>query len=277
VRANVSRTMFRAFSIGRVCSIRLDVHASWFPLFALVAITIANAAPVGALGPIGAYAVGAVAALVLFASVLVHELAHALTARRFGVATSSIQLFLFGGVATLEAEPPTPAADALVALAGPAISAVVALAAYGALRGVDLVVPARYADAAASILAYVTVANAVLAGFNLIPGYPMDGGRVLRALLWQLRGSRDGATATAALVGIGFGLCFAAAGVITVAVTRMWQFGWYVVIAGFLVKTSWTQYRALRRAPMRVVSLRPSLPVSEASSVAVRTADQWSV
>jgi len=89
-----------------LCGIRLDVHASWFPIYALIAATIANAEPVRCFGWIDAYAVGAVAALVLFASVVVHELAHALTARRFGVQTSSISLFLFGGVATLEAEPP---------------------------------------------------------------------------------------------------------------------------------------------------------------------------
>jgi len=268
--------MIRAFSIGRLCGIRLVVHASWFPIYALVAVTIANAAPLGAFGAIGAYAIGAAAALVLFGSVVIHELAHALTARRFGVQTASIQLFLFGGMATLEAEPPNPPADALVALAGPAMSALVALAAYGAMHAVNGIVPARYADATAAILAYVTFANAVLAGFNLIPGYPMDGGRVLRALLWQLRGDRDRATATAALVGIGFGLCFAIAGLVTVAVTRIWQFGWYVVIAGFLVRTSWVQYRTLRR-PMTVVTLRPTRPVSEGASVAVRTADRWSV
>jgi Zn-dependent protease len=269
--------MFRAFSIGRICGIRLDVQPSWFAIYALVAVTIANAAAIGALGRFGGYAIGALAAFMLFASVVVHELAHALVARRFGVQTSSIALFLFGGVATLEAEPPTPAADALVAVAGPAMSAAIALAAFGALHAVDWVVPVRYADAAASTLAYVTVANAVLAAFNLIPGYPMDGGRVLRALLWQLRGDRDRATATAALVGIGFGLCFAAGGLVAVAATRTWQFAWYVVIAGFLVRTSWNQYRGLRRTPVPVVTLRPSRPVSEVSSAGVRTADRWSV
>jgi Zn-dependent protease len=246
-RANVVQTMFRAFPIGRLFGIRLDVHPSWFPIYALVAATVANTAPLAALGWIRAYGIGAAAALALFASVVIHELAHALTARRFGVQTSSIALFLFGGVATLEDEPPSPLTDALVALAGPAMSATIALAAYAAMHAVDWVVPLRYADAAATILAYITIANAVLAGFNLIPAFPMDGGRVLRAILWQLRRDRDRATATAALVGIGFGLCFAAAGLIAVAATRTWQFGWYVVVAAFIVRTGWVQYRALRR------------------------------
>ncbi|HEY5349473.1 MAG TPA: site-2 protease family protein [Candidatus Lustribacter sp.] len=270
--------MFRAYPIGRLCGIRLDVHASWFPIYALVALTIANAEPIHALGWAAATAVGAAAALVLFASVLVHELAHALTARWFGVQTSSIALFLFGGVAMLEAEPPGPLADALVALAGPAMSAAVALAAFGALHAVDPIVPSAYADVAASVLAYVTFANAVLAAFNLIPAYPMDGGRVLRALLWRLRGDRDRATATAALVGIGFGLCFAVVGIVAVVATRTWQFAWYIAVAGFLVRTSWVQYRALRGGAPLTVSVRPSRPpASEAVSVGARTADRWSV
>jgi Zn-dependent protease len=139
---------------------------------------------------------------------------------------------------------------------------------------VDLVVPVRYADAAESILAYVTVANAALALFNLIPAYPMDGGRVLRALIWQVRGDRDGATATAALVGIAFGGCFAAAGILAVAATRTWQFVWYVAIAAFLVRSCVVQYRGLRRDGS--ISARSTRRVSAAVSVGARTADQLS-
>jgi Zn-dependent protease len=267
--------MLRAFPIGRFFGIRLDVHTSWLPIYALVTLTIANAGPIGALGRAQSLAIGAVAALVLFGSVVIHEFAHALTARRFGVATRSIALFLFGGVATLEAEPPTPLADAAVALAGPAVSAVIAALAYGALRLVDLVVPARLADAAAEILAYITFANAVLAGFNLIPAYPMDGGRVLRALLWAIRGDRDGATASAAIVGIGFGVCFAGAGIAAAALTHTWQFAWYIFVAAFLVRTCVVQYRTLRRANAPV-SVRPTRPLSGGVSVGVRTADQLS-
>jgi Zn-dependent protease len=268
--------MFRAVTIGRLGGIRFDVHASWLPIYALVTLTLAGVAPIGAVGLVGAYALAAAGALVLFASVVVHELAHALVARRFGVQTTSIALFLFGGVATLEEEPPTPAADALVALAGPAMSVALAALAFGAMNLVDAFVPPAYADAAASLLAYVTVANAMLAVFNLIPAYPLDGGRVLRALLWRLRDDREGATATAALVGMVLAVCFAAGGVIAVAATRTWQFGWYVVVAGFLLRTCWIQYRALRRVP-GAVSVRPTLPASAAVSGGVRTADRWSV
>jgi Zn-dependent protease len=268
--------MLRAFPIGRLFGIRFDVHTSWLPIYVLVVVTMANVGPVAALGPAGAYAVAALAAFALFGSVIVHEIGHALTARRFGVRTRSIALFLFGGVATLEAEPPTPLADALVALAGPAVSACLALLAYGAMHLVDAVVPFRYADAAASVLGYVIVVNAMLAGFNLIPAYPMDGGRVLRAILWRARRDRDRATASVALVGIGFGICFAAGGAIAALVTHTWQFAWYVVIAAYLLRSCAVQYRALRRAGA-IVSVRPSRPVSGVASVAIRIANRLSV
>jgi len=265
--------MFRAFPIGRVFGIRLDVHASWLPIYALITAALANVAPIAALGIVPAYAIAAAGALLLFASVVVHELAHALTARRFGVRTSSIALFLFGGVATLECEPPAPGPDALVALAGPAISVVVAAAAYGTMFLVDAVIPAHFSDAAASILAYLTFVNAVLAGFNLLPAYPMDGGRVLRALLWQIRGDRDRATVTAALVGIAFGVCFAAGGVVAVAVTHTWTFAWFVAVAAFLMRTCIVQVRELRRSDANAI-LRSTRPASASVSVGVRTANQ---
>jgi Zn-dependent protease len=258
--------MPRVFPAGRYCGIRLDVHASWFVIYAFVAWTLASDAPIAALGRGPSIAVGAIAALALFASVVVHELGHALVARAFGIGTRSIALFVFGGVATLEREPQRPAVDALVALAGPAVSAVVAALAYGALRSVDRVVPAGLSDAAATIFAYGIWVNAMLAIFNLIPAYPMDGGRVLRALLWWLRGTRDGATATAALVGIGLALVLAFAGVVAGVATRTWQFGWYVLLAAFLVRQSWEQYRALRP---RVATVTPaSLPAPGAGAPA---------
>jgi Zn-dependent protease len=255
--------MARAFTIGRLCGIRIDVHASWFIIFAFVTLTIAKTAPMSALGGVQSYALAGLAAVALFASVVVHELAHALVARRFGVRTHAISLFLFGGVATLECEPPSPLADALVALAGPAMSAALALAAFGALHVAGAVVPTTAFDIVAAVLAYLTVVNGVLAAFNLIPAYPMDGGRVLRALMWKLRRDRNGATASAALVGMVFAAVFAAAGVIAVAATRTWQLGWYVVLAGFVFRQCWVQYRTLHR--LRVAPAR--LPIVAAGAI----------
>lgn len=271
--------MLRAFPIGRLFGIRLDVQTSWFPVFALIVALLAHVPALAALGTGPAYAIAALAAIVLFASVVVHELAHALTAGRFGVGTRSITLFSFGGIALLEAEPPEPLADALVALAGPAASGVVALAGFGAMHLVDAVVPAHFTDAAASMLAYVTVANAALAVFNLIPAYPMDGGRVLRAIVWYARGDRDRATSAAALTGAVIGMCVAAGGIAAAVVTKTWQFAWLPIVAAYLVRASISQYLTLRRAAGPVetlVSVRSTQSASGVVSVGSRTANQSS-
>ena len=258
--------MLRSFPIGRLFGIRLDVHASWFLIYALVTGMIANAAPIAAFGRVTSLAIGAASALAIFASVLVHELAHALVARRFGVRTTSIELFLFGGVAMIEAEPPTPLADALVAFAGPLASALLAAAGLLLVPDVDRFVPPALSSAAVAALIYVAYANGVIAVFNLVPAYPMDGGRILRAAIWALRRDRDGATASVALVGIGLALALAVTGIAAVAATHQWTFGWYVVLASYLVYQCTVQYRSLRRTPAR--STAPALRPAAAEAVA---------
>jgi Zn-dependent protease len=251
--------MPRAFSLGRVVGIRLDVHASWFVLYVLFAWTLASDAPIAALGRIDALAIGAAGALGLFACVLAHEFGHALVARAFGIGTRSIALVLFGGVATLEREPARPGVDALIALAGPVVSALLAVLAYSLLHVVDRIVPAGASDAAAAIVAYAIWVNAMLALFNLIPAYPMDGGRLLRAALWSLRGDRDRATVNASLVGIVLATAAGLAGLVAVVVTRAWPFAWYVSVAVFIAGQSWDAYRELR--PRRSVASTPPLPL----------------
>lgn len=237
--------MLRAVSIGRVFGVRLDVHASWLLVFALVTAGLARAAPFAALGGAWAVLFAALAAFGLFAGVVLHEFGHAFAARLFGVRTRSIALFVFGGTATLEGEPPTPRADALVALAGPAASALIAAAAYGLLLGIDAFAPAASAGPLAALCAYAVVANAMLAAFNLLPAYPMDGGRVLRAVLWQLRGDRDAATRKVLLAGIALAACVAAAGATAAVVMRTWEFAWYAAVGAYLLRHCWS----LRRAP----------------------------
>lgn len=235
----------QTFVLGRLFDIRVGVHVSWLAVYAFMTFALARA--VGTLSQPQAYAFGAVCALALFASVVAHELAHALVARRFGVRTSAITLFLFGGVATLEREPSSPKADALIALAGPAMSAALAACALAVLIALDRFAPAgALPDALALLASYVMLANAVLAIFNVLPAYPMDGGRVLRALIWRRSGDHVAATTTASRVGMIFALLFVAAGVLVVAATHDATYGWYVVLGAFLLRQGWSHERATR-------------------------------
>jgi Zn-dependent protease len=156
-----------------------------------------------------------------FASILAHEFGHALVARRYGVRTQSIDLWALGGVARLDRESPTPRADGLIAVAGPAVSLLIGLAAFGA--GIAL---------QSTVLVWIGFVNGVLAVFNMLPGAPLDGGRVLRAVRWARTGNKYRATRDAGnagrvlgwgLVGLGFVMMLNG------------QFGVFVMITGLFI------------------------------------------
>src|SRR5579872_1658653 len=197
--------MVGTYSLGKIFRIRVGLHVSWIVLFLFVVWAIASS--LSELRHPLAFGLATVCALLLFTSVVVHEFAHALVARRFGVQTRGITLFIFGGVATLENEPPTPRAEAAIAIAGPLMSGLVALVCYGLMLTVDRIGTGPVAVAFSLTLAYIAVANAVLALFNLVPAFPMDGGRVLRALFWMRTRDQRAATIAAALVGVTLALC----------------------------------------------------------------------
>lgn len=241
----------QTLTLGRLFDIRVGVHASWLVVYAFM--TLALARSLGMLPAAQAYAFGAICALGLFASVIAHELAHALVARRYGVRTDGITLFLLGGVATLAEEPATPGADAAIALAGPALSAALALVALALDFAIDRFVPGRAGTALGTLAAYLAVANAVLAVFNVLPAYPMDGGRVLRAIVWRVKNDRLAGTNAAARVGIAFALLFVVAGVLVALAKHDALYGWYAVLGAFLLRQGWSQERA-----SRPVVLRPS-------------------
>lgn len=230
---------------------------SWLVVYALVTYALARGLEM--LPSAQAYVFAGLCALALFASVVAHEFAHALVARRFGVCTSAITLFVFGGVATLEREPPTPRAEAGIALAGPAFSALLAVAAFGLMVLVERVVPGRSGVALGLLSAYLALANGVLAVFNLVPAYPMDGGRVLRALLWHLRRDRLWATAIAARIAMGFAFALIGVGGVCALVMRSPIYGWYVVLGVFLFRQGWLEERAAR-APASGV--KPGVPAA---------------
>ncbi|HEX5043844.1 MAG TPA: site-2 protease family protein [Candidatus Polarisedimenticolaceae bacterium] len=262
----------------RVSGIAIKVDASWFLVAALVTWTLAvGLFPRDHLGlsSLSAWSMAVAAALGLFKSIVLHELGHALMARRMGLRIRTITLFIFGGLAEMEDEPKNARAEFLVAVAGPAVS--VAVAVLALLAGLALrLVPLPYADLAADVCFYVAWANALLIAFNAIPAFPLDGGRVLRAALWGITGSMRKATRICSFLGQGFGFLLIAAGAVIAYWTGSLLAGaWTAVLGWFLRRAaslSWKQLllrtalegerveHFMRRDP---ISVPPSLSVAE--------------
>ena len=185
---------------------RIPVHAHWSALFiiALIGINIGGVA-----GPW----VGVLAGFAFLGSVLLHELAHALTARRYGVETERITIWGLGGIAAFADQAPTARAEGWTAAAGPLMSA--ALGGIG-MGGAALLRTTGVDGMGVSLLFWLGLANAALAGFNLLPGAPLDGGRILAAWRWSHHGDRYRARAEAAQIGIALGAIVAGAGALLV-------------------------------------------------------------
>ena len=182
-----------------VFGIPINVNASWVLIYALITWTLAVGyfpRQLPGMEPLAYWANGLLAALLLFTSVLIHELAHSLVAIRSGLTVRGITLHLLGGVSQLDDEPPDPRTEFLMAAAGPLASLVIAAALWLARLGVD----APWGDA---ILTYLIYVNTAVGLFNLIPGFPLDGGRVLRAVVWRSTGNLARATAIASRMGRG--------------------------------------------------------------------------
>lgn len=217
--------------LGQVLGIPLDIDYSWFLVFGLITWSLAAGYfPSQYSGwPASVYWItGLVTSLLFFASVVAHELGHAVVARRFKIPVQGITLFVFGGVAQIGEEPPSPGAEFWMAVAGPAVSAAL-VAAFSALRaGVPATIPLH---ALATYLAYM---NGMLALFNLIPGYPLDGGRILRAAVWEVTHNLRRATQIAAGVGRFIAYAFIAVGVWQVMTGPLFNGLWLAFIGWFL-------------------------------------------
>ncbi len=219
------------FKIGRLFGIDIAIHPSWFLVLAFFAFTLATGFFPRAYpgwSPAATWTIAIVASLLLFVSVIAHELGHSLVARSQGLPVKNITLFALGGVAQLTREPETPGREAWMAIAGPLVSAAIGGLSLGAaylLSGPQQLV---------GLLAYLGIANLALLAFNLLPGFPMDGGRVLRALLWRLEHDVVRATAQAAVVGQVFGWGFIALGAVMLFrgdIGGIWLFfvGWLLI------------------------------------------------
>ena len=225
----------RRVTLCTLFGFRLNLDVSWLFLVLLVTWSLAAGffpARAPGLSPAIYWSMGIVGAIGLMASLVFHELSHSLVARRFGMRIRGITLFIFGGVAEMTDEPPSAVAELLMALAGPAASLVLGilfytLAALGAAAGA----PAAFAVVAA----YLGLINLALAVFNLVPAYPLDGGRVLRAVLWGWKGDIRWATRLAAAAGSVFAFLLMAMGLFAAIVGHDLIAGvWWFVIGLFL-------------------------------------------
>jgi Zn-dependent protease len=185
--------------IGRVAGIDIYINVSWLIILVLLTFSLAiDWFPMTYPGQsFSIYLVlGFIATLLLFVSVLLHELAHSLVARRRGLAVKNIVLFVFGGVSNIEQEPKSAGVEFQMAFVGPLTSLLIGAISYGLFLLVG-----RWSGALAAILSYLTIANVFLGVFNLLPGFPLDGGRVLRSIIWRITGSTSKATRIATTVG----------------------------------------------------------------------------
>jgi Zn-dependent protease/predicted transcriptional regulator len=218
--------------VGRLAGIPIGIHPLWLLIVALITWSLGAVYypdEVDGIAPGFSYALGFVSAMLLFASILLHELGHAVIARRHGVEIEEIDLWLLGGVAKLSGSPRHATDELRYAIAGPAVTVgVIVLFAIGAAM------TANAPDALRAVIQYQLAVNFLILLFNLLPGFPLDGGRVLRALLWQRTGDLTRATATAAMIGRGFGYGLIGLGLLA-AVQGLPSGLWFALIGFFLI------------------------------------------
>jgi Zn-dependent protease/CBS domain-containing protein len=220
--------------VGSLFGIPFYLNPSWFLVLGLVTLSyggeLANLFP--QLGPLVPWFLGFIVAIALFSSVLAHELGHSFVAMQQGIEVKSITLFLFGGLATLDRESETPLQAFLIAIAGPLVSIVIF--ATLTIIGANISLPAPFTF----ILSLLALINLYLGLFNLIPGLPLDGGNILKALVWQITGNTNKGIIFASRVGQAFGWLAVIIGGLGVA--RITQFGsfWTLLIGWFLLQNA---------------------------------------
>jgi Zn-dependent protease len=204
----------RSLQLARVFGVRIGVDPSWFVVLFLVIWSLSGSYKDIYPGhDTKAFALATVSALLFFASVVLHELGHAVVAMRNGIGIAGIDLWLFGGVARMKGDTRTPGQEFRVAVAGPVVTAAIALVCWVAGGRHGLGLDTAHVSAGTSVMRFLAFINVVLLVFNLVPGFPLDGGRIARAIAWRRTGDRDRATRFAARLGRAFGFFLIAVGI----------------------------------------------------------------
>lgn len=222
-----------SFRVGNLFGIPFYINSSWFLVLALVTFSYGSQlATQFNLGIILPWILGLCAALLLFTSVLAHELGHSFVAIKQGIEVKSITLFLFGGLATLERESKTPGEAFWVAIAGPLVSFIL----FSIFTAIGLFTDISGALAAVvQLLAYI---NLVIGTFNLIPGLPLDGGNILKSLVWKITGNPYKGVLFAGRVGQFFGWVAIISGLIPILIFGSFSNFWNILIGSFLLQNA---------------------------------------
>jgi len=278
-----------ALTLFHVRGIRIGVDYSWFLVLFLIIFSLSGfysevtGAPDGSIEP---YALAVASALAFFASIVLHELGHAFVAMRNGIGISEITLWLFGGLAHMQRDSQSAGVEFRVAAAGPAVTLVIAIAAMAggiAFAGserefFDAMRISEDAEISGTlaVIAWLTSLNIIVLVFNLIPAFPLDGGRILRAAAWRLTGDRNKATRFAAMTGQGFGYLFIALGLLLFFAGSL-VLGVWLSLTGFLLGSAARGTVARTEFESRIEGLSVSdvmdaEPVSIADDTTVETA-----
>lgn len=279
----------RSIQLVRVAGIRIGASPSWFLVLGVV-IYLLSGQFSDALGgtETEGFIVAIVAAVLFFGSIVLHELGHAFEARRSGIEVKGIDLWLFGGLAKLSRDSESPGEEFRVAAAGPAvtlilfgISYVIAAVAYGASDVLDVIrLQANTADAVELLVSWFAFMNLALFVFNLVPAFPLDGGRLARAAIWKLTNDRTKGTVAAARLGQGFGYAMIAFGAYVLLATED-QFGgvWWIVL-GWLIAGSAKSAAVSARVTDRlegvtVGDIMDTHPVTLPATTRLIDAEEW--
>jgi len=235
----------RTASLFKVFGFEIKIDISWLLLAALLTWTLASGLfpeYYKNLSPEAYWWMGAAGAVGLFSSIIIHELSHSLMARHYGLSIKGITLFIFGGVAQMENEPPHPKAEFMIAFVGPLASCFLGfifflLRSFGEKSGWPVAVN--------GVLDYLTWSNIILAAFNLIPAFPLDGGRILRSALWKWKKDLRWSTDVSAQMGSGFGLLLIIMGIIYIVRGNFVNGLWWFLIGLFVRSAAQISYKQL--------------------------------
>lgn len=236
-----------SFRVARIRGIAIEIHPSWLFILGVLSFSLSDGVfPDQYPGWSTAtyWAVGVTSALLLFVAVLVHELAHAVVAQRRGLEVPKITLFIFGGVSHIARQPRSAGEEFAIAVAGPLTSLAIAV-----LAGAVYLTMHERVEQVGAIGAYLATVNLLLAIFNILPGFPLDGGRVLRSIAWRRTKSFRRATRIAGSVGEIFGYTLMMGGVAFLLAGYAWNGLWFMFIGWFLSGAARGEKEALQLSP----------------------------